>query len=162
MPSRTSRPFASPSLSNDNLLHRARTAHSLNRLSDAERLYRKYLAIKPDDADALLSLGAIGLQIGQAEAAIGLLRRSLEIDNTSADAHCNFGLALKQAGHLEEAEQAYRSAISLDPNIVDAHSNLGVLLNEMKRACRMMDVSIVTSKDAEKLSPSHEKCDSWK
>ena len=133
MPSRTSRPFARPSLSNDVLLHRARTAHSLNRLSDAERLYRKYLAIKPDDADALRNLGAIGLQMGQAEAAIGLLRRSLEIDNTSADAQCNLGLALKQAGHLEEAEQAYRSAIALDPIIVDAHSNLGVLLIEMNR-----------------------------
>ena len=73
MPSRTSRPFARPSQSNDVLLHRARAAHSLNRLSDAESLYRKYLAIKPDDADALRNLGAIGLQMGQAEAAIGLI-----------------------------------------------------------------------------------------
>ena len=133
MPSRTSRPFASPSLLTDNLLHRARTAHSLNRLSDAQRLYRKYIAIKPDDADALRNLGAIGLQMGEAEAAIGLLRRSLKIDNTSADAQCNLGLALKQAGHLDEAEQAYRSAIAIDPLIVDAHSNLGVLLFEMNR-----------------------------
>ena len=69
MPSRTSRPFARQSLSNDVLLRRARTAHSLNRLSDAERLYREYLAIKPDDADALRNLGAIGLQMGEAEAA---------------------------------------------------------------------------------------------
>ena len=133
MPSRTSRPFARPSQSNDVLLHRALTAHSLNRLSDAERLYREYLAINPHDADALRNLGAIGLQMGQAEAAIGLLRRSLEIDNTSADAQCNLGLALKQAGHLEEAEQAYRSAITLNPIIVDAHSNLGVLLIELNR-----------------------------
>ena len=133
MPSRISRPFTRPSQSHDFLLERAHAAYSSNRLSDAERLYRKFLAIKPDDADALRNLGAIELQMGQAEAAIGLIRRSLEIDNTSADAQCNLGLALKQAGHLEEAEQAYRSAISSDPTIVDAHSNLGVLLSEMNR-----------------------------
>ena len=134
MPNRIARPFAPPNTSHAVLLERACAAHSANRLSDAEQLYRKCLAINPDDAHALRNLGVIGLQMGRAEAAIGLIRRSLEIDDTSADAHCNLGLALKQAGQLEEAEQAYRSAISIDPMIVDAHSNLGVLLKDMDRS----------------------------
>ena len=132
MPDRISRSFALPKSSHAVLLERACAAHSANMLSEAQQLYRRYLAFKPDDAQALHNLGVVGLQMGQAEVAIGLIRQSLEIDDTSADAQCNLGLALKQAGFLEAAEQAYLSAIAIDPMIVDAHSNLGVLLKSKR------------------------------
>ena len=151
MSDRTPLPSAPPNASCTVLLERACTAHSAKRLSEAEQLYREYLAIKPDDAKALHNLGVVGLQMGQVEAAISLIRRSLEIDEASADAQCNLGLALKQVGHLEAAEQAYRSAIAIDPMIVDAHSNLGVLLKDMHRA----DEARVAFRAAVALSPDN-------
>ena len=134
MPNPTSQSFAPPDAPPSAVLEQALNAHSANKLPEAERLYRTYLAKIPKDPRALHNLGVIGLQTGHADAAISLIRRSLEIDNTSADVHCNLGLALKQAGHNFAAEQAYRSAISIDPTFADAYSNLGVVLKDMNRS----------------------------
>jgi tetratricopeptide (TPR) repeat protein len=112
------------------ILTDALAAHGRGNLASAEELYRRVLALQPENVEAMHNLGAVGLQSGHPAAAADLFRQTLKADPGYIDAYCNLGLALRAQGFLDEAAEAYGHAIDAAPDMAEAHSNLGVVRRE--------------------------------
>lgn len=118
----------------DDLAKRGRELHGAGRLREAEALYRRALALRPDHPVALHFLGVLALQTGHAEAAAVLVGRAVALAPADADARVNLGLALAEVGRVEEALESHALALSLAPDHVVALTALGNLLERLGRA----------------------------
>jgi len=126
------------------LVFRARSAfflgtRSMPELAEAEDLYRRALELDPENADALIGVGAVlasrmfnfryVLDLSQDEivqtnaAAIAMLDKGLRLKPDSAIAHSYKGLAFGAGLHWQEALQEYDIAHSLDPNFIAIYNN---------------------------------------
>ena len=115
------------------LLDAALALHRDGRLSDAEALYRRALAERPDDAEALHLLGMLCHQTGRNDEALVLLPRSVALAPAAAHFHSNLGGVLARLGMPSDAEPYLRRAVRLRPDSPDAHNNLGVVLDALGR-----------------------------
>jgi tetratricopeptide (TPR) repeat protein len=100
--------------------------HQAGRFSEAEAIYRRILAVSPDNPDALHLLGVLATQLGSADAALDLIRRAIAINPRSAQYHVNLGAALAKLGRTNQAIESYQRALLLQPDLLDAHQNLGI------------------------------------
>jgi tetratricopeptide (TPR) repeat protein len=106
-------------------LERFRLGKTLAIDGQRERAVEAYLAaleIEPGFAEALVNLGILYGQMGEAHAedALGCLKRGVELNRDSPRAHYNLGVALaKRKGHIDEAITAFEAAVALDR----AHKN---------------------------------------
>lgn len=94
---------------------------------NAESLYRRILAVAPDQVDALHFLALLQHQRGKSDEALRGLARVLELRPDYLDARNNLGNVLKETRRLAEAECAYREVIRRDPKHAQAHNNLGLV-----------------------------------
>jgi predicted O-linked N-acetylglucosamine transferase (SPINDLY family) len=102
--------------------------HKTGRFSEAEALYRKVLAVDPNQFDALHLLGVIAHQAGKYKEAIELISRALKRDPAAFPAHNNLGLAYRALNDLESAQICFRTAVSLNPEYIPAYINLSMAL----------------------------------
>lgn len=126
-------------------LQRAIAAHQNGNLTGAEAGYRKILARRPDDPDALHFFGLLRHQQGQSEAGIDIIRRSLRYAPNNAHAWQNLGNILLAVDRPAEARSAYEKATSLDAGNADAWYNLGVCLRraaEPPAACEALEQAV--------------------
>jgi tetratricopeptide (TPR) repeat protein len=104
--------------------------HQAGRLQEAERLYRKVVAQRPNHADALHMLGVLSAQTGRLDAAIELIRKAISLNHNLPQAHNNLGNALRDVGRIDESIAACRQAIVLKPIFPEAFNNLGNALKD--------------------------------
>ncbi len=123
----------------ESLFAMARSCQKAGRLREAEALYRRVLALRPDHAPSWHRLGAIAYQYGNHDAAVTLLRRALDLEGGNSSFHCHLGVALHALRKLEEAEACYRRALELEPGFADAWSNLGNVMLERGEAAAAID-----------------------
>src|SRR5208283_5382364 len=97
--------------------------HQGGRLQAAEQIYRKILAIVPDQPDALHLLGVIAHQIGQPEVAVEYVERAIALQGNAAFYHNTLGEAYRALGRIPEAVACFRRALEMKPDYVEAHSN---------------------------------------
>jgi Flp pilus assembly protein TadD len=90
--------------------------------------YRRVLALRPDDPDALNNLGTAFWELGRLEEAEAHYRRALALRAGDAEILNNLGNALREQGRLEEAAACYREALGLRGDAPEILSNLGVVL----------------------------------
>jgi tetratricopeptide (TPR) repeat protein len=114
------------------LLREAMAAHQAGRLNEAEALYRRLLAARPEEPDALHFLGVIEHQRGRSEAAIELIERAIALDGRVAGYHSNLGEAYRALGRNEEAIRHYRRALALQPGSLAARFGLGTALLDQR------------------------------
>ncbi|WP_326543366.1 tetratricopeptide repeat-containing glycosyltransferase family protein [Pseudorhodoferax sp.] len=102
------------------------------RPADAERCWRRALALQPD---ALATHHLANLLLAQGRDAEALACYQAAADAGCADARCWVGLGVLLAGgrRLDDAEAAYRSAMALQPDDVAALTNLGLVLEQLRR-----------------------------
>jgi tetratricopeptide (TPR) repeat protein len=100
---------------------------------EARAAYRRALEIDPDHGDALLNLGRLFHEQGDAVAAEWYYRRALTLGSAGALATFNLGVALEDQGRLEEAMEAYSRAITLDRGNADAYYNLAGVCERLGR-----------------------------
>jgi Tfp pilus assembly protein PilF len=91
----------------------------------AEVLWRATLADNPDTWLGQNNLGAILIQRGDVDEAIGHYRKALEVRPDYADAHNNLGYALLHRREVDEAIAHFHKALEVDPSFVEAENNLG-------------------------------------
>jgi len=106
---------------------------------EAKAAYERVLEIEPSRAEALVNLGRLLHESGDAAGAEARYRRALEADPRSATAAFNLGVALEDLGRGRDALDAYRQALALDPSSADTHYNaahLCVRLGETAAALR--------------------------
>ena len=120
-------------MSESSVLEYAIKAHKAGQLSDAERAYRRVLAVRPADPDALNFLGMLRAQGGDPTEAATLLRRSVEADPSNPHAWLNLGNVLVILHKDEEARTAFTKATELAPDLAMAWFNLGVCLGRCKQ-----------------------------
>ena len=95
------------------------------RPAEAESLYRKILALQPDQPDALHGLGILASQGGRYDQALELIGRAIAVNPEVAAYHCNLAVNLQALQRLEEATSAYRKAVELQPGLPEFQLNLG-------------------------------------
>jgi protein O-GlcNAc transferase len=109
----------------DQLLETAKEHHKAKRYDEAEPLYRRYLAMRPQSADAAHLLGYLLFETGKAEAGAELIRRAIAYQPDKAEFHCNLGVVQLRLNRFEEAIEALLKALELRPDFPEAWYNLG-------------------------------------
>jgi tetratricopeptide (TPR) repeat protein len=102
--------------------------HAARRLTEAALEYRRILEGDPQNAEALLLLGIVARQSGQAQAAVKLLSAAVSLAEGAAHIHLNLGHAHRDAGDGAAAVLCYRRAAELSEGFAEAHLSLGDLL----------------------------------
>lgn len=108
----------------------------LGRLPEAEQLYRRSLALRPDYANAWSNLSntlRLRMQLTEAEQAA---RRALALQPDHVSSLVNLGCALEELACHAEAEACFRRALQLQPDQPQALHNLGSgqLMRQLYRA----------------------------
>jgi choline-sulfatase len=100
----------------------------------ARRVLEPWLALHPDDAAALETLGLVELRVGEASAAAGRLERSVALAPGAANAWNLLGVARWQGSRdAAGAIAAWESALALDPARWEALQNLASVALETGR-----------------------------
>lgn len=95
-----------------------------NRLHDAKfyiraiDIYKKFLALKPANADARVDLGICYFESGDTKAAVGEIEHALTIDPKHQMAMFNLGIIQLDAGNVEEASRRFKQCMELDPTSI--------------------------------------------
>lgn len=90
----------------------------------AQEAYRNALSRDPHHAEALLNLGRLVHEAGDAESAERHYREALAADPGNATASFNIGVALEDLERPLQAIKAYDQAIGADPDHASSHYNL--------------------------------------
>lgn len=102
-------------------------------LEEAEKEFRKAIALDPDSAHPHENLAMLHARQKRWREALRAHLRAVEVEPDSSGAR--FTLASFLANHgLEMAEAEYREAIAKDPEHAEAHLELGLALADMGRA----------------------------
>jgi len=135
----------------DDILQQGLRSHQAGNLAEAESHYRRLLAQRPRDPDALHYLGLLAYQTQQYEKAAHLIGESIGERAGDPTVHSNLGNALAMLGRAAEAEAAFRRAVSLAPEFADAWFNLGNILRQQDR----LDDADAAYRRVLELQPNH-------
>jgi predicted O-linked N-acetylglucosamine transferase (SPINDLY family) len=109
-------------------------AHQEGDLVAAERLYRRLLAIQPNDVASLSNLGLIAFGSGRFDEAERLFSRAADLMPSHARAHAGLGAVRRELGRLEPAASSLSEALRLNPQDLESLTNLGMVLLALGRA----------------------------
>ena len=104
-----------------------RIAYVRKNYREAERCWRRALALDADHPEAWNNLGVLYRRGGRSEAAMRAFSRAETLAPDRADIPYNIGNLHKSAGRFEEALGAYERSIELDARYTPAYNNLGTL-----------------------------------
>jgi tetratricopeptide (TPR) repeat protein len=90
----------------------------LKRLDDARSAFEHALEIVPQFAPALVNIGNLHLEAGDADEAIRYYERAVRSDEDYALAHHNLGVAYKRLGRTGESVRELRKAHRLEGRVV--------------------------------------------
>jgi tetratricopeptide (TPR) repeat protein len=90
-----------------------------NRLPEAESCFRAALQRDPDYVEALIGLGQVEAQRGDAAAALKHLESAIEISPNLPKAHFALGRLLESLGKTDEALAEYFRTLETEPNNTD-------------------------------------------
>jgi Flp pilus assembly protein TadD len=82
------------------------------RLDDAERDFKRILAIDADNATAQNGLGLIAIQRRDPQTARGYFERAVELDPDLLEAQVNLGLIYEMAGDRERARLCFETFLA--------------------------------------------------
>jgi len=97
------------------------------RLDQADKSIQQALAVEPDDAYNLATLGKVKYQQEKYDEALDALSRAAKAIPQNAEIQNYLGVTLNQKGLRGPAETALRKAILIDPGYGSAHNNLAVI-----------------------------------
>ncbi len=99
----------------------------LNKLEDAQNLFRKALVYDETHSFAHYLLGITHFHLEQYEAAVDALHKSIALAPQRSEFHLYLGVIALTQHNYPAAESALQAAIDLRPTDADAHYNLAVL-----------------------------------
>jgi tetratricopeptide (TPR) repeat protein len=102
-------------------------------LDKAESAWRRVLARKPDDPEALGDLGLLASRRHQYAEALGFFQRAMELKPNLGEPHLNLGDTYLKMGLRGPAELQLRAAVALSPDNTRARDMLAQLLFETGR-----------------------------
>jgi tetratricopeptide (TPR) repeat protein len=114
-------------------LSQALAAHRAGRLDEAERLYERLLARRPDDFSANYHFASLHYQRGRYPEALRCLGAALAANPREPTAWSNLGVLQAGMGQPGEALASYEKALALMPRSAAAHNNRGSALIALKQ-----------------------------
>ncbi len=108
--------------------------HQLGKFLEAEKCYRKILAIDENNSNALHLLGLIALSFTKHDAAQKLVEKAIKISPKVADYYNSLGEILRARNRLDKSRIAYQKCLELDSNNWRAMSNLGLNFSQQGRS----------------------------
>jgi protein O-GlcNAc transferase len=120
-------------MNTQSLIDQALALHRSGSLTDAERLYRRVLAVDPRDFTARHLLGVAIAQQGRGEDALKEIAAALDLRPGDADALLNHGNVLKTLGRTDEALAGFTRALDGRPGWPQALNNRGTVLQSLGR-----------------------------
>lgn len=99
----------------------------LERYEDSFQYSQEAVRLKPDYADAYVTMGLSQIKLQRYENAIKILRVAITLDPNLEYAYFYLGVALSWLHRFQEAKDAHLKAIQLKPDFADAHLELGVV-----------------------------------
>src|SRR5215813_2669063 len=93
---------------------------SLHLYGAARKQFEQAVKLRPREADPLLGIASIYIQLGDAAKAVQQADRATQLEKRSADAWIMLGRAHWQQREFSEAEKAGLKAIELDPTDTNA------------------------------------------
>jgi predicted TPR repeat methyltransferase len=118
----------------DALLRQGLARHQAGDAAEAGRLYRRVLALRPADGNALNLLGQLARAQGDLKAALELTGRAVALNPGAPVFLAAHGATLAEAGQLDEAVDALRAAVAARPADAVSLRNLGQALSALGRA----------------------------
>jgi tetratricopeptide (TPR) repeat protein len=100
---------------------------------DSETLFRRALAVTPDNVDAHINLGAALEMSGRETEALGEYREAVRLADDSVKAHYNIANLLTKTDQPGGALPEFDRAIVLAPAMADLHNGRGEALAELGR-----------------------------
>jgi arylsulfatase A-like enzyme/Tfp pilus assembly protein PilF len=98
---------------------------------EAIGFYKRALALKPDDEEAVINMAHSYRKLGRDDDAMVGFKRFLELDPKNAQVHYEIAQILLDRGKSSEAAVELRKALSVEPTMAAARNALGVAaLNE--------------------------------
>jgi arylsulfatase A-like enzyme/Tfp pilus assembly protein PilF len=102
-----------------------------NRQEEAIGFFKRALALKPDDEEAVINMAHAYRKLGRDEDALVGFRRFLELDPKNAQVHYEIAQILLDRGKNAEATVSLHQALAVQPTMAAAQNALGVVaLNE--------------------------------
>ena len=105
----------------------------------AEALFRKVLALCPDDPSVLYDFGVFIQQTGRAAMAAAAWRRALVLRPAHARTLNNLANAVAEQGGTDMALRLARAAVRVDDATAEIHCNLGLILWQAGQWARAAD-----------------------
>jgi tetratricopeptide (TPR) repeat protein len=115
------------------VFNQAAVCHRKGDLAQAEQLYLRLLAARPDHFDALQMLGILRYHQKRLPEALAALGAALEAKPDFAPAFLSYGLVLDALERRTEALASYDRALALAPHYAEAHYNRGLVLRGLAR-----------------------------
>lgn len=110
---------------------RASIADKQNRMDEAEKDLKQVLAIDPNNAPALNSLGYMYADRGiKLQEALALLKKAVELDPQRYEYLDSLGWCYYKLGEYQEAEAEIQKAVDRNPNDPTLHDHLGQALEK--------------------------------
>lgn len=110
------------------IFSKAFTLHQAGSYSEAETLYLKVLAGRPENVNLLCNLGILYRDMAEPSKALSCLERASAIDPANPMINLNLGAVFEEQNDLPGAVAAYRRALQAAPNDPRALNNLGKAL----------------------------------
>ena len=110
---RKRQPFQKTRSLADKLFYEAVAHHQAGRLDEAEKLYRRIVAIDPKNSESLHWLGIVNYQSGRYEAAVDLIRRAIGLRSDYTLYHNSLALILSELGRFDQAACCYQRVLAL-------------------------------------------------
>ena len=107
--------------------------HGAGRYDEAEATYRRLLADRPDDADALHLLGVLTHQRGRSDEGRALIEAAIAVDGANPVYYNNLAAVLLALGAVAAAEANAARALALAADYPDARVTLGNALVRLGR-----------------------------
>ncbi|HYD30251.1 MAG TPA: tetratricopeptide repeat protein [Azospirillaceae bacterium] len=125
--------------------------HRAGRLAEAEGIYCRILAVRPDMPQVWHLLGVMAQQVGRHDVAVTCLDKALAGLPGVALLHALKGRALAALGHAVPAAEAYRRAADIEPGNAEHWFNQG----EALRAAGRLALAAQSLREATARDPRH-------
>ncbi len=110
-----------------------RAAHSLRKLENAEKNYKKAIELNPADADTHNYYGRLLKEVNKIDEAEEHYKKAIKINHKHEWADYNYALLLQELNRIDEVEEHYKKSIEINPKNAMAYIRYGLLLTKDKK-----------------------------
>lgn len=114
------------------LSEQAFTLYNNGQLFEAIIIFKQLLITQPNDAQLLMNLGTLSLQVGNIQESQEFNHQAIRIDPGQVIAHVHLGIGLQHDNQHTEAIASYNQAILIDPSYSGAFYNRGNALHDLQ------------------------------